>query len=74
MGITKSAALCSINGHFIAINISWDKTSTENTLVISTHGFIKKRSKVPDNEILKAKHLRKKYFEDKDKQLKKKKK
>ena len=52
----------------------WDKTSTENTLVISTHGFIKKRSKVPDNEILKAKQLRKKYFEDKDKQLKKKKK
>lgn len=52
----------------------WDKTNTENTLVISTHGFIKKRSKVPDNEILKAKQLRTKYFEDKDKQLKKKKK
>ena len=52
----------------------WDKTNTANTLVISTHGFIKKRSKVPDNEILKAKQLRTKYFEDKDKQLKKKKK
>ncbi len=52
----------------------WDKTNTENTLVISTHGFVKKRSKVPDNEILKAKQLRTKYFEDKDKQLKKKKK
>ena len=50
----------------------WDKTNTENTLVISTHGFVKKRSKVPDNEILKAKQLRTKYFEDK--QLKKKKK
>ena len=50
----------------------WDKTNTANTLVISTHGFIKKRSKVPDNEILKAKQLRTKYFEDKDKQLKKK--
>ena len=45
----------------------WDKTSTENTLVISTHGFIKKRSKVPDNEILKAKQIRKKYFEEKAK-------
>jgi phage-related protein len=45
----------------------WDKTNTENTLVISTHGFVKKRSKVPDNEILKAKQLRTKYFEDKDK-------
>jgi phage-related protein len=52
----------------------WDKTDTQNTLVISTHGFIKKRSKVPDNEMLKAKQLRTKYFEDKDKQLKKKKK
>lgn len=52
----------------------WDKTSSQNTLVISTHGFIKKRSKVPDNEIQKAKQLRTKYFEDKEKQLKKKKK
>ena len=43
----------------------WDKTNSENTLVISTHGFIKKQSKVPDNEILKAKQLRIKYFEDK---------
>ncbi|WP_343031049.1 type II toxin-antitoxin system RelE/ParE family toxin [Sphingobacterium humi] len=25
----------------------WDKTSSSKTLVISTHGFIKKRSKVP---------------------------
>lgn len=33
----------------------WNKTNTANTLVISTHCFIKKRSKIPDNEILKAK-------------------
>jgi len=51
----------------------WDKTSTEDTLVVSTHGFIKKRSKVPDNEIQKAKQLRIKYFADKEKQKKKKK-
>ena len=44
----------------------WDKTSPVNTLVISTHGFVKKRSKVPDNEILRAKQLRIKYFEDKE--------
>ena len=48
----------------------WDKTDKENTLVISTHGFIKKRSKVPENEILKAKQLRVQYFEDKFKQIK----
>lgn len=47
----------------------WDKTSSTETLVISTHGFIKKRSKVPDNEIQKAIALRTKYFEEK--QLKK---
>ena len=43
----------------------WDKTSTTETLVISTHGFIKKRSKVPGNEIQKAIGLRTKYFEEK---------
>jgi phage-related protein len=44
----------------------WDKTNTENTLVISTHGFVKKRSKVPEGEIQKAKQLRTKYFEAKE--------
>ena len=43
----------------------WDKTQKENTLVVSTHGFIKKQSKVPDKEIEKSKAIRKKYFEDK---------
>lgn len=45
----------------------WDKTDNTNTLVISTHGFIKKRSKVPDNEIQKAKQQSIKYFQDKEK-------
>lgn len=51
----------------------WDRTSTENTLVVSTHGFIKKRSKVPDNEIQKATQVMTKYFEEKEKMKKKKK-
>ena len=51
----------------------WDKTNPENTLVISTNGFIKKRSKVPDNEIQKAIQLRIKYFELKEVFKKKKK-
>lgn len=50
----------------------WDKTSAKETLVVSTHGFIKKRSKVSDNEIQKAIGQRTKYFEEK--QLKKEKK
>lgn len=48
----------------------WDKTSSENTLVVSTHGFVKKRSKVPENEIQRAKQLRSNYFEDKEKNKK----
>lgn len=43
----------------------WDKTSATDTLVISTHGFIKKRSDVPKQEIQKAVQSRTKYFEDK---------
>ncbi len=49
----------------------WDKNNTESTLVISTHGFIKKQSKVPDNEIRKAEQLRMKYFQEKIKISKK---
>jgi phage-related protein len=49
----------------------WDKTDSENTLVVSTNGFIKKRSKVPDSEIQKAKQLRADYFEKKGKIKKK---
>lgn len=44
----------------------WDKTDSENTLVVSTHGFIKKRSKVPEREIQKAKQIRIRYFTDKE--------
>lgn len=43
----------------------WDKTDNQNTLVLATHGFIKKTDKVPYNEIERAKNIRKKYFESK---------
>lgn len=43
----------------------WDKTSGTLTLVVSTHGFIKKRSKVPEREIQKAVQNRIKYFDEK---------
>jgi len=42
----------------------WDKTDGKNTLVVSTHGFVKKRNKVPMSEIRKAKEMRDKYFEN----------
>jgi phage-related protein len=50
----------------------WDKSSSTETLVISTHGFTKKRSKVPENEIQKAMNIRTKYFSDKQEKNKKK--
>jgi phage-related protein len=43
----------------------WDKSDNKSTLVIATHGFIKKVDKVPENEIERAKNLRNKYFESK---------
>ena len=45
----------------------WDKTNSENTLVISTHGIVKKTSKTPESEIQKAKQVRLRYFEEKEK-------
>ena len=36
----------------------WDKTKSQETLVISTHGIIKKVSKVPKSEIEKAEKIR----------------
>ena len=40
----------------------WDKTNAKNTLIIATHGFIKKAKKTPPNEIEKAETLRQLYF------------
>lgn len=40
----------------------WDKSDNKETLVIATHGFIKKVDKVPTNEIERAVRLREKYF------------
>lgn len=45
----------------------WDKTDNKKTLVIATHGFIKKVDKVPANEISRAERLRDKYFQNKGK-------
>lgn len=41
----------------------WDKTEKTETLVISTHGIIKKVDKVPKAEIEKAKQIKKEYFD-----------
>jgi phage-related protein len=43
----------------------WDKTNKEETLVIATHGFIKKVDKVPESEIDRAVRIREQYFRTK---------
>ena len=45
----------------------WDKSNNKETLVIATHGFIKKVDKLPANEIERAEKLRDKYFNNKTK-------
>lgn len=45
----------------------WDKTNKEATLVVATHGFIKKGDKVPENEIDRAVRIREQYFKSKTK-------
>lgn len=41
----------------------WDKGDKSETLVIATHGIIKKVDKVPKSDIEKAKQIRSKYFD-----------
>jgi phage-related protein len=43
----------------------WDKSDNKKTLVIASHGFIKKIDKIPANEIYRAEKLREKYFQNK---------
>ncbi len=43
----------------------WDKTVKSNTLVLATHGIIKKTSKIDKKEINKAEKIRQAYFNNK---------
>lgn len=43
----------------------WDKTERTKTLVLATHGFVKKDSKIPFKEINKAEQIRQEYFNSK---------
>ncbi len=43
----------------------WDKTEKEDTVVISTHGLVKRTNKIPKREIDRAEDLRERYFNSK---------
>jgi phage-related protein len=40
----------------------WDPTAARNTMVIATHGILKKSNKTPAKEIEKAENIRKHYL------------
>jgi len=44
----------------------WDKTKGKNTIVVATHGLIKKSGKIPSGEIVKAEKIMDLYFEHKN--------
>lgn len=49
-------------GFQIRLLAFWDKTDGKETLVMATHGFIKKVDKVPSHEIERAVKIRERYF------------
>ncbi len=53
------------NGVQIRLMAFWDTRDKLETLVVATHGYVKKTSKVHKNEIDKAIALRKKYMSQK---------
>ena len=53
------------NGFQIRLLAFWDKTDGKKTLVLATHGFIKKVGKIPKSDIQRAIKIRSHYFENK---------
>ncbi len=56
------------NKSYFRIFAFWDKTDKIDTLVLATHGILKKSGKTPEKEIEKAENLRLKYFQYKSRQ------
>ncbi|WP_417429394.1 type II toxin-antitoxin system RelE/ParE family toxin [Halpernia sp.] len=53
------------NKSYFRLFAFWDKTDRNDTVVISTHGLIKKTDKIPKTEIERAEKVREKYFNEK---------
>jgi phage-related protein len=45
----------------------WDKSQGQQTLILSTHGLIKKTDKTPKTDLEKAESIREQYFAKKNK-------
>ncbi len=55
------------NGKAYRLFAFWDKIEDKPTLVVSTHGIVKKTQKTPPKEIKKAEEIRSQYFSNKAK-------
>jgi phage-related protein len=55
------------NGKAYRLFSFWDTTSGEKTLVVATHGILKKAQKTPPKEIKKAEKIRKQFLDNKTK-------
>lgn len=55
------------NGIAYRLFAFWDKSGGKETLVIATHGLIKKKQKTPTNEIRKAEEIRIAYLKNLEK-------
>lgn len=53
------------NKNFYRMLAFWDKTAEIETLIVATHGFLKKTNKTPVSEIRKAESIKNKYFKKK---------
>jgi len=54
------------NGKAYRLFSFWDKIDGKETLVVATHGILKKTQKTPPKEIQKAEEIRKQYFKNKN--------
>ena len=55
------------NGKAYRLFSFWDKSKKSETLVIATHGILKKTQKTPPKEIRKAEEIRKGFLANKNK-------
>ncbi len=55
------------NRKYIRLFAFWDKTTKKETIVLATHGMIKKTAKIPKSEIDRAERIRMEYFKAKKK-------
>ena len=55
------------NGKAYRLFSFWDRIDGQETLVVATHGILKKTQKTPPKEIKKAEEIRKQYLNNKTK-------